>query len=154
MLTSLDTQQDRQDVDLIWHKQVPLRASIFAWRLLRDRIPTKSNLMAQGVIDYEACLCVAGCSIVEDARHLFLACSCFGSIWPLLRSWIGFDGVDHNIISDHFTQFTYCKCVLKSRRSFLRLVWVLWTERNNRLFNQKEYSIVHLLDKVKYYSLW
>jgi len=23
--------------DLVWHKQVPLKVSIFAWRLLRDR---------------------------------------------------------------------------------------------------------------------
>jgi len=111
------------------------------------------------VIDAQACLCVAGCGIVEDARHLFLGCVCFGSIWPLLRSWIGFDGVDHNIISYHFTQFTYCTGVLKSRRSFLQLVWllavwVLWTERNNRLFHQKECSVVQLPDKVKYYSLW
>jgi len=159
MLTSRDTQQDRQDVNLIWHKQVPLKVSIFAWRLLRDRIPTKSNLLARGVINSQACLCVAGCGIVEDACHLFLGCSCFGSIWPLLWSWIGFDGVDHNIISDHFTQFTYCTDVLKSCRSFLQLVWlltvwVLWTERNNRLFNQKECSLVQLLDKVKYYSYW
>jgi len=133
--------------------------SIFAWRLLRDRIPTKSNLLARGVIDAQACLCAAGCGIVENARHLFLECSCFGSIWPLLRSWIGFDGVDHNIISDHFTQFTYCTGVLKSRKSYLQLVWlltvwVLWTERNNRLFHQKVCSLVQLLDKVKYYSLW
>ncbi|MCI19691.1 cysteine-rich receptor-like protein kinase, partial [Trifolium medium] len=27
--------------DLIWHKQVPLKVSILAWRLLRDRLPTK-----------------------------------------------------------------------------------------------------------------
>ncbi|PNY13480.1 cysteine-rich receptor-like protein kinase, partial [Trifolium pratense] len=30
--------------DLIWHKQVPLNVSILAWRLLRDRLPTKVNL--------------------------------------------------------------------------------------------------------------
>ncbi|MCI64593.1 cysteine-rich receptor-like protein kinase, partial [Trifolium medium] len=37
--------QQRIDLDaveeLIWHKQVPLKVSIFAWRLLRDRLPTK-----------------------------------------------------------------------------------------------------------------
>ncbi|GAU36546.1 hypothetical protein TSUD_277520 [Trifolium subterraneum] len=34
--------------DLIWHKQVPLKVSIFAWRLLRDRLPTKENLVTRG----------------------------------------------------------------------------------------------------------
>ncbi|GAU35673.1 hypothetical protein TSUD_162450 [Trifolium subterraneum] len=30
--------------NLIWHKQVPLKVSICAWRLLRDRLPTKANM--------------------------------------------------------------------------------------------------------------
>jgi len=73
--------------------------------------------------------------------------------------WFGFDGVDHYVISDHFTQFTYCTGGLKSCRSFLQLVWLLtvwllWNKKNNRLFKQKECSIGQLLDKVKYYSLW
>ncbi|PNX57544.1 cysteine-rich receptor-like protein kinase, partial [Trifolium pratense] len=29
----------------IWHPQVPLKVSVFAWRLLRDRLPTKSNIV-------------------------------------------------------------------------------------------------------------
>jgi hypothetical protein len=37
-------------VDLFWHKRVPLKVSVFAWRLLRDRLPTKSNLAARGII--------------------------------------------------------------------------------------------------------
>jgi len=92
----------RQEVDLIWHKQVPLKVSILAWRLLRDRLPTKSNLAMRGVFDAEACQCVSGCGFMEDANHLFLLCPCFGSLWPLLRRWIGFDDIDHCDISSHF----------------------------------------------------
>jgi len=39
--------------------------------------------------------------------HLFLSCFCFGSLWPLVRSWFGFDDVYHQEISDHFIQFTH-----------------------------------------------
>ncbi|MCI37386.1 cysteine-rich receptor-like protein kinase, partial [Trifolium medium] len=35
---------------LLWHKQVPLKISIFVWRLLRDRLPTKANLVTRGII--------------------------------------------------------------------------------------------------------
>lgn len=55
MLTTQETFQVLQNADLIRHKQVPLKVSIFAWRLLRDRLPTKSNSRARGVIDAEAC---------------------------------------------------------------------------------------------------
>jgi hypothetical protein len=159
MLTTQVVPQVTQNVDLVWHKQVPVKVSVFAWRLLRDRLPTKSHLALRGVINVEAYRCVLGCGQVEDAQHLFLSCSCFGSLWPLVRSWIGFDGVDHQDISDHFIQFTHYTGVMKSRRSFLQLiwlltVWIIWNERNARVFKQKESSVDRLLDKVKYYSLW
>ncbi|CAJ2641136.1 unnamed protein product [Trifolium pratense] len=33
--------------NLIWHSQVSLKVSISAWRLLRDRLPTKDNLVTR-----------------------------------------------------------------------------------------------------------
>jgi hypothetical protein len=36
--------------DLIRHNQIHLKVSIFAWRLLHDRLPTKVNLVARGII--------------------------------------------------------------------------------------------------------
>ena len=35
----------------LWHKDVPLKVVLFGWRLLRDRLPTKDNLLWRGVID-------------------------------------------------------------------------------------------------------
>jgi hypothetical protein len=35
---------------LIWHPQVSLKVSIFVWRLLRDRFPTKANLVTRGIL--------------------------------------------------------------------------------------------------------
>jgi len=55
MLSNQEIPPIVQNAYLIWHKQVPLKVSIFAWRLLRDRLPTKSNLVMRGVIDAEAC---------------------------------------------------------------------------------------------------
>jgi len=113
-------------------------------------------LATQGVLSQEACLCVSGCGQVEDARHLFI--SCFLSyLWPLLRSWIGFEGAKHQDISAHFTQFIFFTGGLKSRRSFLQLIWLLsvgimWNKHNNWLFNNKQNSIIQLLDKVMFYS--
>jgi len=122
MLASQEHAQMQSDLDLIWHKQVPLKVSIFAWRLLRDRLPTKSNLATQGVISSDTRFCVASYGQVEDDQHLFLSCSTFGSLWPLVWSWIGFTGADTRFISDHFIQFIYSTGVLKSRRFFLQLI--------------------------------
>jgi len=70
--------------------------------MLKERLPTKSNLAIRGIISSEARLCVAGCGHVEDTTHLFLSYPTFGAIWPLVRAWLGFDGADSQVISDHF----------------------------------------------------
>ncbi|MCI48548.1 glutamate-gated kainate-type ion channel receptor subunit GluR5, partial [Trifolium medium] len=92
--------------NLIWHSQVPLKVSVFAWRLLRDRLPTKSNLVTRGILSPAAHFCVSGCGDAESAQHLFISCSTFGSLWALVRSWIGITAVDSTSIRDHFVQFT------------------------------------------------
>jgi hypothetical protein len=44
--TSQDTVTVEAAEDLLWHKHVPLKVFIFAWRLMRDRLPTKTNMVA------------------------------------------------------------------------------------------------------------
>jgi hypothetical protein len=142
---------------LVWHKQVPLKVSIFAWRLLRDQLPTKTNLVARDIISPEVHFCVSGCGGIESAQHLFLTCSTFGPLWALVRSWIGFSAADAYTLHDHLIQFTYSAGGLRARRSFLHLiwlacVWVVWNERNHRLFNNASSPVHLLLDKVKLFS--
>jgi len=66
--------------------------------------------------------------------------------------------VDTNVLFDHFLQFVYSIDGGKAKRSFFQLiwllsVWVLWNERNNKMFNNVITPIPRLLDKVKYVSL-
>jgi hypothetical protein len=122
LLTTQDSVTLGAAKDLLWHRQVPLKVSIFAWRLLRDRLPTKTNLVSRGALPPDLHLCASGCGGIETAQHLFLSCDFFGSLWPLVRSWIGFSAVDASILSDHFPQFTYSAGGLRARRSFLQLV--------------------------------
>ncbi|MCI11441.1 70 kDa peptidyl-prolyl isomerase [Trifolium medium] len=111
--------------DLIWHKQVPLKVSIFAWKLLRDRLPTKANLVTRGIISPEAHFCVSGCGGIESAQHLFFTCGTFGSLWSSVRLWIGFSSADPQNPSDHLIQFVDAAGGRRARRSFLQLIWLV-----------------------------
>jgi hypothetical protein len=51
--------------DLLWHKQVPLKVSIFACRLLRDRLPTMTNLVTWGILSPDLDTCVTGCATLS-----------------------------------------------------------------------------------------
>jgi hypothetical protein len=54
ILTAQDAQVVVATSDLIWHKQIPLKVSVMAWRLLRNRLPTKDNLVRWHVIHPDA----------------------------------------------------------------------------------------------------
>jgi hypothetical protein len=114
--------------------------------------------MARRVLTAQLSMCVAGCDKPETAQHLFIQCDTFGSLWHMVRDWIGCCGVDSNNIHDHFLQFTFLSGGTNARRTFMQLVWLLcawvvWNERNNRLFSNVITPIPRLLDKVKLLSL-
>ncbi|WJX94027.1 hypothetical protein P8452_75492 [Trifolium repens] len=157
LLTSQASAPVDDATKLIWHPQAPLKVSIFAWRLLRDRLPTKANLATRGIIPTATSLCVSGCGEVESAHHLFFSCGTFGSVWALVCSWFDIPMVEHTSLRDHFVQFTYSAGGSRARRSLLQLiwlacVWVVWTERNHRLFRGSASTPTQMLDKIKLFS--
>jgi hypothetical protein len=83
----------RHLVDDVWHKIIPSKVSLFVWRLLRDRLPTKDNLARRQVIQATDTTCPADCGYLKTARHLFLGCNILSSIWPLVLHWLGISAV-------------------------------------------------------------
>jgi len=103
-------------------------------------------------------LCVSECGQIETIDHLIIHRPVFGNLWQLVKSWIGVYSVDPYQVTDHFYQFVHSSGGLARRWSFLYLIWlcciwVLWNERNQRLFANKANSTVQLLEKVKMSSL-
>ncbi|GAU48931.1 hypothetical protein TSUD_373400 [Trifolium subterraneum] len=50
LLTSLVPPEVDAMSNFLWHKQVPVKVSVLAWRLLRNRLSTKDNLVARHII--------------------------------------------------------------------------------------------------------
>jgi len=46
-----------------------LKVSILAWQQLRDKLPTKTNLLNRGILSSEAAICFATCGQTETAPH-------------------------------------------------------------------------------------
>ncbi|MCH93831.1 kinesin-like protein, partial [Trifolium medium] len=96
---------------------------------------------------------------VETAQHLFLTCPVFAPLWSLIRTWVDIFSVDPFLLQDHFVQFTHSAGGPRARRSFLQLlwlccIWVVWHERNSRIFKAKKSTVHQMLDKIKAHSLW
>jgi len=96
-------------LDVVWHKNVPLKVSICVWHLLRNRWPTKENLVRRGIIPI---VCVSGCGNNETTDHLLIHCPIFGVLWQHVKTWIGFNSTDPQDILDHFTNLLIPREVL------------------------------------------
>jgi len=136
-----------------------LKVFIFVWRLIRDRLPTKANLVRRGMLHAELAECGASCGHDESTSHLFLHCDSFGPLWGHIRSWVGASGVKTNDICEHFFLFIHYTGYSRMRKSFLQLVWLLcvwvvWNECNYIIFNNTQTTIEQLLDKIKFHWLW
>jgi hypothetical protein len=141
-------------VSSLWLKEVPLNVVLFVWRLLRDRLPTKDNLYRRHVIGSDDRSCVGGCGEVETSSHLLLHCNFFGTVWNYIFRWIGVSSVLPLDVSSHFHQFSLLGGVARSRRLILQVIWFatvweIWKERNNRVFTNKNCSILQVVDKIK-----
>jgi len=160
LLSNVSLQATNSDLWL-WHPNSDdgyTKVSICAWWLFRNRWSTKDNLQRRGIISLDAQLCISGCGQHETTEHLIIHCLTFGSLWQLVKSWLGVYSVDHQHVMDHFHQFIYSSGGHSSRRSFLHMVWlcciwVLWNERNHQLFSNNVKSIMQLMEKVKITTL-
>ena len=87
----------------LWKLKIPSKAAIFAWRLIKDRLPTKSNLRRRQ-IEINDSICPFCRNLQEDAAHLFFNCNKSLPLWWESLSWTGIVGAFSIIPRHHFLQ--------------------------------------------------
>lgn len=106
----------------VWHKEVPSKVSLFAWRLLQDRLPTEDNLVRRHALQPNDNLCVGGYGSIETAYHFFIGCAYFGNVWNLIYQWLDISFVCQvwlRIIMFNFATWRVCRVhLLLSSRLF------------------------------------
>jgi hypothetical protein len=94
-LTTSGELADRSQVIDIWHKHIPSKVSVFVWRLLRNILPTKDNLVRRSVLSHTDAVCVSGCGSSETTTHLFFG---LRRVWVFLVSCLALVGYLHGSI--------------------------------------------------------
>ncbi|KHN41603.1 hypothetical protein glysoja_038341, partial [Glycine soja] len=85
----------------IWKLKIPSKSLVFAWRLIRDRLPTRMNLRRQQVVINEVQCPFCG-DVEEEAAHLFFSYKKILSIWWESLSWVGVATVLPQNPRDHY----------------------------------------------------
>nr|ABD33042.1 hypothetical protein MtrDRAFT_AC150889g21v2 [Medicago truncatula] len=120
----------------------------------------RDNLVRRNVLSHNDAACVAGCGRSESTTHLFLNCDVFGSLWSYVSLWLGIPLVTPGDLHQHFIQFINMSGLPRSTELFFKViwftsVWIIWKERNDRVFNNKASIPSVLIEKVKLTSfMW
>ncbi|GKF38225.1 RNA-directed DNA polymerase, eukaryota, reverse transcriptase zinc-binding domain protein, partial [Tanacetum coccineum] len=70
----------------LWSKVLPIKLNVFLWRMLLDRLPTRTNLYNRG-IDIDCVLCPNCEAAIENRNHLFFDCSMSVDLARLIGRW-------------------------------------------------------------------
>jgi len=132
----------------------PQKVIVFSWKLLLDRLPTRSNLVRRGVPLPERDLGCVSCAVPsESAVHLFIVCPAVLPVWYQVSSWLGLEFVILIGLAQLFQAFT---SIGRGKRVRLGLflvwhavIWTIWTSRNNLIFSSGTPSEEPVVDRVK-----
>jgi len=82
----------------------------------------------------------------EDKDRLFVKCVFFRKIMVDNEKLFGIEIVPHSFLADHFMHFEGLWGCFKYIRLTLRIIWIstvwlIWKERNGRIFQQKDQQL-------------
>ncbi|KHM99058.1 hypothetical protein glysoja_024358, partial [Glycine soja] len=156
MLKSNDSGSQAGISKLIWNLNIPPRAAIFMWRLLKDRLPTKRNLLRRNV-DIQDAVCPLCGQGQEDVGHLFFNCERTTKLWWESMGWIKAVGPLSASPLNHFAQFCdgFGANINQSRWRawWVALTSTIWQHRNLLIFQEKPFDPYKVMDEALY-LLW
>ncbi|KAH1221930.1 putative ribonuclease H protein [Glycine max] len=113
----------------LWKLKIPSKITVFDWRLIRDRLPTRSNLRRRQ-IEVDDPRCPFYRSEEESASHLFFHCNRISPVWWESLSWVNLTGAFPKHPRQHFLYHIHGALEGKraSRRKWwwLALTWTIW----------------------------
>lgn len=79
--------------------------------------------MRRSVLTSADVACLLGCGHPETAKHLFLDCVIFSSIWYQVWHWLGISSVRPGDIRHHLHQFINMAGLPRVTHLFLKIIW-------------------------------
>jgi hypothetical protein len=162
LVQELSTESELEEETLtvfnqIWESPAPSKVIAFSWQLLYDRITTRSNLDARGMIRPEDPKECVGCvGVVESSTHLFVHCPSAISVWYGIFRWLGLVIIAPPSLSVLFEVFRGAARNKKLRQGFLLIwhvtIWAIWKARNSSIFAGGAVVINEIVDEIKVLS--
>ncbi|XP_006605027.1 uncharacterized protein LOC114398554 [Glycine soja] len=132
--------------------KIPTKYVVFAWRLLRDRLPIRINLHRRqiDILDRHCPFCSRE---EEEEGHLFFHCNRIIRIWWESLSWVNKSAAFPKDPRQHFLQ--HGDILNEGRRAtrWMAVTWTIWQQRNMIVFSNETLDNNKLIGKAAF-LLW
>jgi len=130
-----------------------LKVVAFSWKLLLDRIPTRSNLSRRNCLPPDmSTLCVLCGSSKESTNHLFLHCDFSAIVWANVMRWLDFSFITPTNLFVHWECWSNEGRRKKIRKGLWIIwhatIWVIWQTRNHRIFQNETRHVDDLVAEI------
>jgi hypothetical protein len=131
---------------IIWKAKVPPRIAFFSWTAALGKILTINNLRKRHLIIIDrCCLCKLN---GESVDHLLLHCPLARELWSMVFGLFGVDWVMPCKVFQLWAAWQIRSADLRNMAIWRMVphcvIWCLWRERNARLFEDCESSMVDI----------
>ncbi|XP_058746316.1 uncharacterized protein LOC131619210 [Vicia villosa] len=148
-----------QGLKVIWEAQIPSKVQLFGWRMLRDSLPTRNQLLKRRIIQHiHEDTCIFCEQQKEDNPHLFMLCPMIQRLWRNIAQWLD---IDNFYAADCCSQLLIAVNMLSGRIPTKRVAaiwltawWCIWKMRNNMIFNNAVFDSDELFYSIIWYSWW
>jgi hypothetical protein len=127
----------------IWKMKIPLKIKNFGWYLRRGVILTKDNLVKRNWHGSTRCVF---CQQDETIKHLFFQCHFARSIWSVIQ--VASTLYPPTSVANVFGNWLHgidSRFKLLLRVGALAVIWALWLSRNDKIFNDKNCSLLQVI---------
>ncbi|PWA81382.1 reverse transcriptase domain, Reverse transcriptase zinc-binding domain protein [Artemisia annua] len=135
-----------------WCKWIPNKCNIFMWRANMDRIPTMTALRRRNIVVGDGFCTLCG-EAEETTDHIFTACSVASGVWGGISSWCKIPPLFMFSFKDVFQLINHLDGSKTRKEVIYGLLiltcWCLWKARNDKIFNNREANVVHIVSDVK-----
>ena len=143
-----------------WKLSIPIKVRVFGWLLTLKKLNTQDLLQRRKLfLSISPNWCVMCRKSSESVNHLFLHCSVAQKVWTVIIQkfniiWVLPQDVNHLIEGD-FLLGREKRTKLLWPLVIYAVLWSLWSERNQRIFKDREESLGNILDSIYYWvALW
>ena len=134
----------------VWQLKIPPRVQVFLWLFSQNKIMTRDNLRARGIVKPLECEL---CKEIESVKHLFFECLISRQLWDIVAE----------VFDINVTNFETIAAKWLCNKKFLQFIvvssailWGIWNNRNSLVFNQTSWINMKQVWRliVGYLKIW